>query len=159
MKGVRATKPRLEVAQKVLQTIIKLAEDRPGFSISCAFEYIPLAKACSVPDDATACIRLPYNNVLCTIRWSENTEANLRFARDASRQLVNIVLEANIELTPAENIVYGNYDPELAVGNNDSESDHKANLMSREHYPRLQALKKKYDPDILFSKWFAITPA
>ena len=50
-------------------------------------------------------------------------------------------------------------DPELAVGNNDSEPNHKASLISREHYPRLQALKKKYDPEILFSKWFAITPA
>ena len=50
-------------------------------------------------------------------------------------------------------------DPEIAVGSNDSEKDHKASLLSRENYPRLQALKKKYDPEVLFSKWSAITPA
>jgi len=109
MKGVRATKPRPEVAQKVLQTLIELSEDHPGFSISCAFEYIPHAKACSVPNDATACTRLPYNNVLNTIRWLENTEENLKFARNVSRQLMDIVLKANVELTDAENTVYGNY--------------------------------------------------
>lgn len=29
----------------------------------------------------------------------------------------------------------------------------------RENYPRLQQIKKKYDPDLLFSKWFVVTPA
>jgi FAD/FMN-containing dehydrogenase len=27
------------------------------------------------------------------------------------------------------------------------------------NYPRLQQIKKKYDPEMLFSKWFVITPA
>jgi hypothetical protein len=109
MKGVRATKPRLEVAQKVFKTLIELTENRPGFSISCSFEYTSLAKVCSVANDATACVRLPYNNVLFTIRWPENTEENLTFARDAARILADIVLIANVQLTDAENTVYGNY--------------------------------------------------
>jgi hypothetical protein len=176
MKGIRATKPRVEVAQKILHTIVELTENRPDFSINCAFEYIPQAKACSVPDDATPCTRLPYNNILCTIRWPENTAENLKFAKDAARELVNMVLEANVELTTAENTVYGNYgvlvlwlrnrrslirwpDPELSVGNNESEQDHKPNWVSGQHNPKLQALKKKYDPEMHFSKWFAITPA
>jgi hypothetical protein len=109
MKGVRATKPRLEVAQKVFQAFIELTENHPSFVIICAFEYIPLAKICSVPNDATACIRLPYYNVLNTIRWPENTEENLNFARNASRQLMDIVVKANVELTHAENTAYANY--------------------------------------------------
>ena len=109
MKSIRATKPRVEVAQKVLHTIVELTESRPDFSIHCIFEYLPQAKACSVPDDATPCTRLPYNIVLCTIRWPEDTEENFKFARDASRKLVSLVAEANVELTPAENTGYRNY--------------------------------------------------
>ena len=98
MKGIRATKPRLEVVQQVFKTLVELTENRPEFAISCAFEYIPLAKACSVAKDATPCARLPYNDVLVTVRWPENTEENLKFARDASRKLTDV-----------ENTVYGNY--------------------------------------------------
>jgi FAD/FMN-containing dehydrogenase len=35
----------------------------------------------------------------------------------------------------------------------------KAEVLFGENYARLQALKKKYDPDLLFSKWSPITPA
>ena len=28
-----------------------------------------------------------------------------------------------------------------------------------DHYPKLQAIKKKYDPEMVFHKWFTITPA
>ena len=34
----------------------------------------------------------------------------------------------------------------------------KAEALFRENYPRLQELKKKYDPENIFNKWFAITP-
>jgi hypothetical protein len=35
----------------------------------------------------------------------------------------------------------------------------KAEVLFGENYARLQTLKKKYDPDLLFSKWSPITPA
>jgi FAD/FMN-containing dehydrogenase len=38
------------------------------------------------------------------------------------------------------------------------ESD-KAKAAFGENYPRLQGIKKKYDPDNIFNKWFPITPA
>lgn len=50
----------------------------------------------------------------------------------------------------------------------DSESDavsidgapvSKAAALFGENYPRLQEIKKKYDPDAIFNKWFVITPA
>ncbi len=28
-----------------------------------------------------------------------------------------------------------------------------------DHYPKLQAIKKKYDPEMTFNKWYPITPA
>ena len=35
----------------------------------------------------------------------------------------------------------------------------KAEALFRENYPRLQELKKQYDPENIFNKWFAITPS
>ena len=35
----------------------------------------------------------------------------------------------------------------------------KAEALFGENYSRLQELKKKYDPENIFNKWFAITPA
>jgi len=35
----------------------------------------------------------------------------------------------------------------------------KAQLVFGTNYPRLQQIKKHYDPDNVFNKWFPITPA
>ena len=35
----------------------------------------------------------------------------------------------------------------------------KAEALFGKNYPRLQELKKKYDPENIFNKWFAITPS
>ena len=35
----------------------------------------------------------------------------------------------------------------------------KAKALFLDKYPRLQELKKKYDPENIFNKWFAITPS
>jgi len=35
----------------------------------------------------------------------------------------------------------------------------KAKILFGDNYPRLQQLKRKYDPDLLFSKWLPIVPA
>jgi FAD/FMN-containing dehydrogenase len=35
----------------------------------------------------------------------------------------------------------------------------KARAAFAENYPRLQEIKKKYDPERVFNKWFPIEPA
>lgn len=35
----------------------------------------------------------------------------------------------------------------------------KARLLFGVNYPKLQQIKKKYDPELVFNKWFNITPA
>lgn len=35
----------------------------------------------------------------------------------------------------------------------------RSRVLFGDNYPRLQQLKKKYDPELLFSKWFVIEPA
>jgi hypothetical protein len=160
MKGVKWTKPRLEVASKVMAEVIELSAKRPDMSILCAFEYFGLKKVCTVPDDATASLRSPYCNVLNIIRWDENTEENLVFARNASKTITDIAISGNVELEDKESAGYGNYDPEIALGDSDAGSVHdRSEVFYGSNYPKLQALKKKYDPERVFSKWFAITPA
>jgi len=34
----------------------------------------------------------------------------------------------------------------------------KPKALFGKHYPRLQALKKKYDPDMVFCQWYTIIP-
>jgi hypothetical protein len=109
MKGVRATKPRVEVAEKAFKALIELTQKRPDMTMSCMFEYFPLAKISSVENDATACIRVPYGNVLNIVLWTKDTEENLKFARAASREITDIVLNGNVELANADNTSYGNY--------------------------------------------------
>jgi hypothetical protein len=109
MKGVRSTKPRIEVAQQVFKTLIQYTENRPDMNMSCMWEFFPLKKICSVPNDAKAFSRSLYGNILQIVRWPENTEENLKYARDASREIMDIVVKGNVELSDAENTRYGNY--------------------------------------------------
>ena len=35
----------------------------------------------------------------------------------------------------------------------------KSAIMFGENYPRLQEIKKKYDPELFFNRWYPIIPA
>jgi hypothetical protein len=178
MKGVIQIKPNIDVANKALSYLIEVTKDRPDVQISLAFEYFPLAKINSVPDDATACHRIPYPNVLNVIRWKDNTAENMKWAQITSRKVTEIVTSRNEELLGSLKVEgYGNYgeffQPEYMTRSVklswlspciDSEADagpasNKARVLFGANYPRLQQLKKRYDPEMLFSKWFLIQPA
>ena len=49
-------------------------------------------------------------------------------------------------------------EPQIDAGLGGHVAD-KAQALFGTNYPRLQQLKKKYDPEMLFSKWFVIQPA
>jgi len=44
-------------------------------------------------------------------------------------------------------------------GGSVSETLQKAKALFGNNYPRLQQIKSKHDPELLFSKWFPIIPA
>ncbi|TBU32018.1 FAD-binding domain-containing protein [Dichomitus squalens] len=119
------------------------------------FEYFRLDKANSVPDDATALRRHLTPNVLCLIRFQEDSEAAAKYCRDAAYELLGLVTGQS-----ADNLGYGNYNPEsgeIAIAGSGSVSKAKEHFGA--NYKRLQEIKKKYDPKLLFRKWFVITPA
>ena len=49
-------------------------------------------------------------------------------------------------------------EPQIDAGVGGHVAD-KAQALFGSNYPRLQQLKKKYDPEMLFAKWFVIQPA
>lgn len=110
LKGVLQTKPRLEVAKATMAKVLELTEDRTDIEIALMFENFPLGKNNSLPNDATACQRVAYSNVLNVIRWKENTPEALKLAQEISRQVTGIVTDANEELSDSEKVNgYGNY--------------------------------------------------
>ena len=38
-------------------------------------------------------------------------------------------------------------------------SEDRAKVIFGENYPRLQKVKKEWDPDMIFNRWFPIIPA
>jgi hypothetical protein len=97
----------------------------------------------------------------------------------ASRhKLVNIVLEAQYDqpeldgvmreevrnmIMKARNLIAEKRKPhgqnEVLVNANFSSGSEKVNAIFGENLPRLRGLKKKYDPDFIFDKWYPIPPA
>lgn len=47
----------------------------------------------------------------------------------------------------------------LHIDGDERPTSERVRAVFGENYPRLQAIKKKYDPEMVFSKWFGITPA
>lgn len=143
-----------------------------------AFEHFPLTKRNLLPNDATACQRPKYSNVLFLMRWKENTPEATKWAQECATALTLPVTDGNEELEgDAKTNGYGNYgrylvfylriaiadqqhiEPQIDAGLAGHHVADKAQALFGTNYPRLQELKKKYDPELLFAKWFVIQPA
>ncbi|OCH95989.1 FAD-binding domain-containing protein [Obba rivulosa] len=135
-----------ERAAKAFDLITRLTEGG-GYDAFIACELVPTYAVNRVADDATAFRRGRRSNVVCNFTWDDDSPEKHAFARAAAAQLVSILADSK----PSENVGYGNY--------SDVTAQDRAKLLFDTNYPRLQELKRKYDPDMVFNKWFAITPA
>ena len=50
-------------------------------------------------------------------------------------------------------------DTDLVATGEANASPNRAEQLYGENYMKMQQIKKKYDPDMVFNKWFVITPA
>jgi len=160
MKGgfISGVKPDAVVA--VLDRISELAP-KLDVNISYVLELIPTNKTLSIPRESTALIRWSSISTVCLVTWKENTPDKANAALAASSELIGILLEAEEKLSanPAENLGYCGYlDQEITAEELAAKNVDRSALIFGEHYPRLQALKRKYDPDMIFNKWYVITP-
>lgn len=118
MKGVLQTKPSIEVAYECLAKIVQVTESRPDALVTLMFECFPLGKINSLPNDATACQRMRYPNVLNVIRWKDNTEEGVKWAQKSTRLITDVVIDANHAQGGVDKMIgYGNYGTRLNTSN------------------------------------------
>ncbi|OCH88357.1 FAD-binding domain-containing protein, partial [Obba rivulosa] len=120
--------------------------------VQAQFELIPLQAINRVEDDATAFQRGVEANVLIISVWDDDSPGKLQFVRDVAAQL--LLIASGTSSTNG----YGNYNSDAAPAEGTTSED-KIQLFFGSNYSRLRALKKKYDPEVIFDKWFVITPA
>jgi len=94
--------------------------------------------------------------VVLVISWDKQKDQSvgLQYARDSAKELVKII-ESTAERQPKEdeNEIYGNYVCEPSM------MPDRMRQLWGDNYPRLQKVKKQYDPDVVFNRWFPIQPA
>jgi len=178
MKGIFLSRLQLDSAAEVLQAVAELGP-KTGADMMFAYELFPTEKALSFPRDSTAFLRWP--GISCVIfgQWvGDDSQEKLEAVKSAIYKIAGIVDRAEDTFVSSENTGYGNYSkqssiflvpPELTAISVDEENvtdkdgqtkkQYRTAALFGDHYPRLQALKKKYDPDMVFNRWNPITPA
>ncbi|GLI72316.1 hypothetical protein PoHVEF18_000486 [Penicillium ochrochloron] len=109
-----------------------------------AFELLPYARVSQVPLDATAYAnRGPYHNVAIILRWHD-PELDAKMANLERALLRKIRERSGVASIAGHGVgIYANY------------AGHEANAQELfgDNLPRLQKLKKQYDPKNMFQKW------
>ena len=87
----------------VFERVAALSADEK-YNVVLLFEHMPLAKANSVPDDATAYHRNLTANVLAVVYAQEESEEVFKYSRDACHEICSLITGK-----AADNLGYGNY--------------------------------------------------
>ncbi|KAG8978686.1 hypothetical protein FRC05_009958 [Tulasnella sp. 425] len=120
------------------------------------YEFYPDKKVGEIPIESAAFAqRHPYITVLCAIMGIEESDD---FAPHAWDELLNLkkIVSASSSQAAQESLGYANYGDPFSTRN---ETDEYARKLFGPNYARLQEVKRKYDPDVVFDRWFAIRPA
>ncbi|KAL1741774.1 hypothetical protein HDZ31DRAFT_66609 [Schizophyllum fasciatum] len=153
-KGVAHKQPDLDSLQYAYDSVVELnGKEGPGAVI--LFEYFPLKKVVAKDGSSSAFRRDPYPSILVNAFWQEDKAEHVARGREIVYDIISAIKKFNKDLSEVQQQGYGNYDDEAIP----KAGFDKAKLVFGKNYPRLQELKKKYDPDMVFHKWFPITPA
>ncbi|KAG8978892.1 hypothetical protein FRB90_008273 [Tulasnella sp. 427] len=138
--------------QKTYETWQEWNEHAPYSGIM--YEFYHSGKVAEVPIENAAFVqRHELKTVFCACMGF--TDDFLPHARDAMINLKKVVSGSSSAFAQ-ESLGYVNYGDAYCTLN---ETDEYARHFFKSNYPRLQEIKKKYDPEGVFNRWFAIKPA
>lgn len=150
--GAHIDKFDLDQVQKAWNAWSELVKKAPASAVN--YEFYPYGKIASVPLEYGAFAqRHSFVTVLCIAVWTDD-----EFTPHVRDELLKVrsVVSGSSSKAAQESLGYSNYADPFATLN---ETDEYTRKLFGPNYPRLQELKKKYDPDVIFDRWFAIRPA
>jgi FAD/FMN-containing dehydrogenase len=120
----------------------------------CVFECFGDHSHLNIPRDSTAFAnRGDWFNITVNPNWGQRVEFD-EYGRNWARSLVDEWAEMEMKDDSVKDKVVG-----IKGYSNASLGDDKSVMVFHENYPRLQALKKRYDPEMVFNKWYPIKPS
>ncbi|TFK73016.1 FAD-binding domain-containing protein [Pluteus cervinus] len=152
MTGIAQATPDYDSILAAHAKVIDICKN-PGFGGAVLYEYFPLSKVVAVPNGTMAFRRFPTSNILVLVNWDNHEEGKSEIARAGAHALIDILRGGLTHLPREQTRGYTNYDFDGA------EKPDRARDAFGDVYPKLQEIKKKYDPENVFNKWFPITPA
>ncbi|KAI0030496.1 FAD-binding domain-containing protein [Vararia minispora EC-137] len=161
VKGVFTSRLRKPDALAVQQRSLELARNT-GILPAFILELFPSEKALSIDRDSTSFLRWEGISNLAVVTWTgDDSGEKQEEAKQLVHELCSIVSTSDDKLSASENTGYGNYMTEDQVKdvNGNVKMEFRSAALFGHHYSRLQALKKKYDPEVVFNKWNTIVPA
>lgn len=146
MKGVTVQpKLTLEAAKDLLAAMNESVKDNPGFLVSgCQFEYVPKHAISSVPLESSAFVGRGAGRECLIFAMYTDPSLDTR-ARDTVRHWSNVLSDTGSKAAPGDDAYvsgYTNYDPEPK----------SAALAFGPNYNRLREVKRRYDPENVWSK-------
>ncbi|KAI0063172.1 FAD-binding domain-containing protein [Artomyces pyxidatus] len=160
-KSVNQPRPNPATVLAARDTVFALQKEHPDVLITFVFENWSMRKVCSIPNESTAFQRSMDLTCLVALTYEHNTPEGLREVRAISDALTGVVA-AHSGVTNG-NVGYANYNsdaPSVFDANTDVVlSARQTEVLFGSGHARLREIKKKYDPDMVFAKWFAIRPA
>ncbi|KAG8992608.1 hypothetical protein FRB93_002340 [Tulasnella sp. JGI-2019a] len=122
---------------------------------SLMYEFYSYDLASMVPMDATAFPHRTKLDKVALIGLYGFEDEWMAEALKTSKDIQACISSSSTD-SARNSIGYLNY---ASIDASENDTDEKARKAFGSNYPRLQQLKRKYDPDMVFNKWFCIRPA
>ncbi|KAG8783802.1 hypothetical protein FRC20_003754 [Serendipita sp. 405] len=151
-----------DVAKKVFDKMLETtnAPSEADMKMVVIWEYHVLKKLASVSSDATAFpMRVQRPVTVMMVNWTGDDE---QLTLDARQRLDAIKAFSDEALAPAFEEKGGKTELDTGYTNmemGDPRSEDVARAIFGPNYARLQQLKKKHDPNMVFKTWYPIVPA
>ncbi|KAG9218790.1 hypothetical protein CCMSSC00406_0001096 [Pleurotus cornucopiae] len=157
LKGSFFTKIDVESTRKAWDLAVKHCNSEHQGTL--ILEFVKQDKVNSVSPDAMAYTLRGGMNAVTTWVWQKNTPENLAFAHKAGKEVLEAISRGQQANATGNTASYGNYDHDTHVIGDESAGQSRARALFGKNYESLQVLQKKYDPNMIFNKWFVITPS